>query len=185
MREFGDAERVFATRMITVEDASAAPLDMLSENWVLAHVEFGPGLPPGNGDVEPRWREDRVRLDVYFDPRMEGEGAAGVESQIRKIVRENRVVLFMKGTRDAPKCGFSRATMDILQSVLGDDFVCVDCLDELRNTGLRDGIKQFSEWPTIPQLYVAGEFVGGADIVKSMADSGELTTLLNAPPVAT
>jgi monothiol glutaredoxin len=93
---------------------------------------------------------------------------------IAKTVSENPVVLFMKGVPDQPQCGFSAITVQILDH-LGADFVGVDVL---QSDELRQGIKAFSDWPTIPQLYVKGEFVGGCDIVRQMFEAGELKTFL-------
>jgi monothiol glutaredoxin len=95
--------------------------------------------------------------------------------QIRKEISENDVVLFMKGTPVAPQCGFSAAVVQVLNH-LGVKFKGVDVLED---PGLRQGVKEFSSWPTIPQLYVKGEFVGGCDIVREMYQSGELSELLN------
>ena len=97
-----------------------------------------------------------------------------VHDFIAKAVAENPVVLFMKGVPEAPQCGFSAQVVQILDH-LGADFVGVNVL---QNDQLRDGIKTFSDWPTIPQLYVKGEFVGGCDIVREMFQAGELKTLL-------
>src|ERR1700761_8609331 len=94
---------------------------------------------------------------------------------IARTIASNDVVLFMKGTPDQPQCGFSAVTVQILDH-LGADFVGVNVL---QSDALRQGIKSFSDWPTIPQLYVKGEFVGGADIVREMFQSGELKTLLD------
>jgi monothiol glutaredoxin len=93
---------------------------------------------------------------------------------IARTVQDNPVVLFMKGTPDAPRCGFSAVVVQILDHV-GAPFVGVDVLQD---ETLRQGIKTFSDWPTIPQLYVKGEFVGGSDIVREMFSSGELQTFL-------
>ena len=89
---------------------------------------------------------------------------------IAKIIEENPVVLYMKGNRGAPQCGFSAKVVEILDTLL-EDYVTVDVL---RDAALREHIKQFSSWPTIPQLFVRGEFVGGADIVSALDESGEL-----------
>ena len=97
-----------------------------------------------------------------------------VHAWIAKSVAESSVVLFMKGEPEQPRCGFSAVSVQILDH-LGVDFVGVDVL---QSEPLRDGIKTFSDWPTIPQLYVKGEFVGGCDIIKEMFQSGELKTLL-------
>ena len=97
-----------------------------------------------------------------------------VHDFIANAVTENPVVLFMKGVPEEPRCGFSAVVVQILDH-LGADFVGVDVL---QNDAIRDGIKTYSDWPTIPQLYVKGEFVGGADIIREMFQSGELKTLL-------
>jgi len=90
--------------------------------------------------------------------------------RIRQQVTDNPVVLFMKGTPVFPQCGFSAAVVQIL-SHLGVKFKGVDVLSD---SSVRDGIKEFSSWPTIPQLYVKGEFVGGCDIIREMFETGEL-----------
>ena len=93
---------------------------------------------------------------------------------IAKTVAENPVVVFMKGVPDQPRCGFSSVVVQILDH-LGVEFIGVDVLQD---DDLRQGIKTFTDWPTIPQLYVKGEFVGGSDIIREMFQSGELKTLL-------
>lgn len=97
-----------------------------------------------------------------------------VHDFIANAVTEHPVVLFMKGAPEEPRCGFSGVVVQILDH-LGADFVGVDVL---QNDAIREGIKTYSDWPTIPQLYVKGEFVGGADIIREMFQSGELKTLL-------
>ena len=97
-----------------------------------------------------------------------------VHDFIANAVTENPVVLFMKGVPEEHRCGFSGVVVQILDH-LGADFVGVDVL---QNDAIREGIKTYSDWPTIPQLYVKGEFVGGADIIREMFQSGELKTLL-------
>ena len=104
-----------------------------------------------------------------------------VFDQIRSDISANDVVLYMKGTPVFPQCGFSAAVVEVL-SRSGVKFKGVDVLTD---PGIRDGIKQFSSWPTIPQLYVKGEFVGGCDIVREMAQSGELEQLFKDKAVAT
>ena len=100
-----------------------------------------------------------------------------VHAFIADTVKGHDVVLFMKGTPDAPRCGFSSLAVQILDHV-GASFVGVDVLQD---EGLREGVKVFSDWPTIPQLYVKGEFVGGSDIMMEMFESGELKELVGAP----
>ena len=97
-----------------------------------------------------------------------------VKDKIDSEIKNNDVCLFMKGTPDAPQCGFSMTVSNILK-MLEVNFKGVNVLE---NQSLRDGIKQFSDWPTIPQLYIKGEFIGGCDIVKEMFESGELTDYL-------
>ena len=94
---------------------------------------------------------------------------------INKEIENNDVCLFMKGTPDAPQCGFSMAVSNILK-ILEVNFKGVNVLE---NQQIREGIKEYSEWPTIPQLYVKKKFVGGCDIVKEMFEKGELQKILN------
>ena len=103
-----------------------------------------------------------------------------VHAFIEKTIADNPVVLFMKGVPDSPQCGFSAVVVQILDH-LGVDFVGVNVLQD---ESLRQGVKAFSDWPTIPQLYVKGEFVGGSDIVREMFSSGELKPLLAEKGVA-
>ena len=93
---------------------------------------------------------------------------------IAKTVAENPVVVFMKGVPDQPRCGFSSVVVQILDH-LGVEFIGVDVLQD---DDLRQGVKAFTDWPTIPQLYVKGEFVGGSDILREMFQTGELKTFL-------
>ncbi len=105
---------------------------------------------------------------------------ANVSEQIKKDITENDVVLYMKGTPVQPMCGFSAMTVQIL-SHMGVKFKGVNVLED---PNLRQGIKDFANWPTIPQLYVKGEFVGGCDIVREMYESGELEELMKSKSVA-
>ena len=103
-----------------------------------------------------------------------------IATRIRDEISSNDVVLFMKGTPVFPQCGFSAAIVQILNH-LGVKFSSVDVLTDPE---IRQGIKQFTNWPTVPQLYVEGEFVGGCDIVREMFQAGELKTLLKDKGVA-
>lgn len=174
----GDPRRVFAVRMISVDSVDDAPLGQLAYNWLVAHTNEGPGAPEGNTGEAREWHIDEMPRepggDVYFNANV-GTKQEDVEGEIKRILREHKVVLFMKGTREEPRCGFSNATVDLLKQRIGSGFECVDCLDEIKNRGLREGIKTYSDWPTIPQLYVNGDFVGGADIVATMDSNGELS----------
>ena len=97
-----------------------------------------------------------------------------IKNQIEKEISTNEVCLFMKGTPDAPQCGFSMAVTNMLK-ILEVNFKSVNVLE---NEHIRQGIKEFSEWPTIPQLYIKKEFVGGCDILKEMYENGELKKIL-------
>ena len=97
-----------------------------------------------------------------------------IHAFIADTLKQHAVVLFMKGSPDAPRCGFSSLAVQILDHI-GAEFVGVDVLQD---EGLREGVKTFSDWPTIPQLYVKGEIVGGSDIVREMFNAGELQTLM-------
>lgn len=98
-----------------------------------------------------------------------------VFNQIRRDLDANEVVLYMKGTKDAPMCGFSALAVQVLDRLGVKEFKDVNVLADPE---LRQGIKDFTDWPTIPQLYVKGEFIGGSDIIREMYESGELEQLL-------
>ncbi len=99
---------------------------------------------------------------------------SNVQERIKQTVESNSVVLFMKGTPDFPQCGFSGRAVQVLKAC-GAEFAAVDVLADPE---VREGIKQYSHWPTIPQLYVKGEFVGGSDIMMEMYQKGELQSKL-------
>ncbi|MFT8897599.1 MAG: Grx4 family monothiol glutaredoxin [Acetobacter sp.] len=103
-----------------------------------------------------------------------------IGQRIQALVEENPVMLFMKGTPDFPQCGFSARVVQVLNH-LGVPFKAENVLADPE---MREGIKIFSDWPTIPQLYVKGEFIGGCDIIMEMAQSGELQTLLKEKGIA-
>ena len=103
-----------------------------------------------------------------------------VHKYIAHLVANNRVVLFMKGNKSFPQCGFSAAVIEVLKR----HGVPFETVNVLQDQAVREGIKQFSSWPTIPQLYVNGEFIGGCDIVREMDASGELADKLKPPASA-
>jgi monothiol glutaredoxin len=121
------------------------------------------------------WDPNACRLSRLWRPwrRQEGKTAMSIEQFIDNEVKSNDVVLFMKGTPQFPMCGFSGQVVQILD-YLG---VPYKGLNVLENDDLRGGIKNYSNWPTIPQLYVKGEFVGGCDIIREMFQAGELQSL--------
>lgn len=100
------------------------------------------------------------------------------QERIGQIVASHEVVLFMKGSRQTPRCGFSATVVDILDDFLEE----YETVDVLADPAIREGVKQYADWPTIPQLYVRGKFVGGSDIVQQMRQSGELEQVLGAAP---
>jgi len=102
-----------------------------------------------------------------------------IKEKIKNLINDNQVCLFMKGTPDAPQCGFSMAVSNVLKH-LNVDFKGINVLED---ENLRQGIKDYSDWPTIPQLYVKQEFIGGCDIVKEMFEKGELKKLLEEKKV--
>ena len=101
---------------------------------------------------------------------------SSAQDRIRDVVEKNKVVLFMKGTKAFPQCGFSNAVVEVLKR----EGVPFETVNVLADPEIRQGIKDFSSWPTIPQLYIAGKFVGGCDIVTEMHKSGELSKELTA-----
>ena len=103
-----------------------------------------------------------------------------VKNKINEIINKNEVCLFMKGTPEVPQCGFSLAVSNVLKH-LDVNFQGINVLE---NPEIREGIKIFSDWPTIPQLYVKGEFIGGCDIVKEMFEKGDLQTKLQEKEIS-
>ena len=103
-----------------------------------------------------------------------------IKEKIKKLIHENDVCLFMKGTPDSPQCGFSMTVSNVLKHLK----VNFNGINVLEDENLRQGIKEFSDWPTIPQLYVKGEFVGGCDIIQDMYKSGELSIVLKSKNIS-
>ena len=102
-----------------------------------------------------------------------------IKENIQNLIDDNDICLFMKGTPNAPQCGFSMAVSNVLKH-LGVNFKGINVLED---QNLRQGIKDFSDWPTIPQLYIKNEFIGGCDIIKEMYENGELAKLLKSKNV--
>eukprot|EP00189_Rhodosorus_marinus_P012399 CAMPEP_0184746008 /NCGR_PEP_ID=MMETSP0315-20130426/8602_1 /TAXON_ID=101924 /ORGANISM="Rhodosorus marinus, Strain UTEX LB 2760" /LENGTH=166 /DNA_ID=CAMNT_0027218391 /DNA_START=324 /DNA_END=824 /DNA_ORIENTATION=- len=122
--------------------------------------------------------DNEEESDADFQPQMKKSASPqdDISKEIDKIVKETPVVLFMKGLPSAPQCGFSYKTVQILNT-LGSEYRAFNVLS---SNELREGIKKYSQWPTIPQLFVKGEFVGGCDIVEGMNSSGDLKKLLDS-----
>lgn len=104
-----------------------------------------------------------------------------IQQQIDNVVKSNDVVLFMKGEKDMPACGYSSLANQVL-NLLGVQF---EAINVLASDDIRQGIKDYSNWPTIPQLYIKGEFIGGADIIREMYESGELLSFFAEKDIAT
>ncbi|KAJ2472892.1 monothiol glutaredoxin grx5, partial [Coemansia sp. RSA 2320] len=120
-------------------------------------VHHAARLPPAHRCISARFITDRAK------------------ATIDDAVKQNDLVVFMKGTPDEPLCGFSRAVVQILQMHGVDEIASVNCLQDPE---IREGIKEYTDWPTIPQVYVKGEFIGGCDVMVQMHQSGELHELL-------
>jgi monothiol glutaredoxin len=130
------------------------------------------GSPPPRSPPVPQYRP-AARPEAEADP-VSPRGTKPVADYIAEVVKGNKVVMFMKGTPDAPACGFSAGAIGILKSYGKPVFT----FDVLSDGDVREGVKNFSSWPTIPQIFVNGEFVGGADILKQLHESGDLRTML-------
>lgn len=129
--------------------------------------------------MAPQWRA--FSSDKDFEPkRAVPPTYEEIRAKLEELVKNNKVVLFMKGSPTAPQCGFSRQVVQVLAEEGVADYIYVDIL---KSEAIRDSVKKFSDWPTIPQLYVGGEFVGGCDITKEMHAAGELKQMLQSAGV--
>lgn len=132
-------------------------------------------VPPGNETGNATWirQPSKKKADLRLTPGRHVQLTVPLEELIDRLVKENKVVAFIKGSRSAPMCGFSQRVVGILESE-GMDYESVDVLDEEYNYGLRETLKKYSNWPTFPQIFMNGELVGGCDILTSMHEKGEL-----------
>ncbi|KAG0469070.1 hypothetical protein HPP92_018398 [Vanilla planifolia] len=147
------------------------------KSWLEEHITLTGKIPPGNQNGNSPWvRRPQRKPDLRLTPGRHVQLTVPLEELIDRLVKENEVVAFIKGSRSAPQCGFSQRVVGILES-LRVDFECVDVLDEEHNFGLRETLKRYSNWPTFPQVFVRGELIGGCDIISSMAEKGELVAL--------
>ena len=142
------------------------------------HIGATGKVPPGNESGNTTWvrQPPKRKSDLRLTPGRHTQLTVPLETLIEKLVKENKVVAFIKGSRSAPQCGFSQRVVGILESE-GADYESVDVLDEEYNYGLRETLKKYSNWPTFPQIFVNGELVGGCDILSSMHEKGELAAL--------
>lgn len=172
---------VHSVKVLEVPEASKEELQEAWKAWMQEAVAEAGAIPPGNASGQTLWQQRRPRAakpEIRLTP---GKGVqdltCSVEDLVDQVVKTCKVVAFVKGTRTQPQCGFSYKVLTILQES-GADFEVVNVLDDVYNPGLREAIKNYSAWPTIPQVFVGGEFIGGADIVEEMNGSGELKTAL-------
>lgn len=145
------------------------------------HIASTGKVPPGNEQGVTSWTEKKPRLskqDIWLTPGPNVKLNITLEELIDKVIKGNKVVAFIKGSRTAPQCGFSHRVLTILNEH-GIDYESVNVLDEEHNSGLREALKVYSQWPTIPQIYANGEFVGGADILDELATNGKIKDVFN------
>lgn len=148
------------------------------KSWMEEHIAATGKVPPGNETGNTTWfrAPPQKKPDLRLTPGREVQLTVPLEQLINRLVKENKVVAFIKGSRSAPLCGFSQRVIGILESE-GVDYESVDVLDEEYNSGLRETLKKYSNWPTFPQVFVKGELIGGCDILTSMYEKGELASL--------
>jgi Grx4 family monothiol glutaredoxin len=181
-RKLGKAV-VHAVKVGVIDNATKDDLTTAWKEWLQAGVDDQGGIPPGNaGPEKEKWQgkaKPKAKPEIKLTA---GKGADDVTVSITElvdmVVKNERIVAFVKGTRTQPQCGFSHQLLETLNSMKAE-YQVVNVLDEVYNPGLREGIKEYSAWPTIPQLYINGDFVGGSDIVQEMAASGELAKIVS------
>lgn len=144
------------------------------KSWIEEHISATGKPPPGN--VQGNYTWTGAPPDIRLTPGRHVSLTIPLEELIDRLVKEHKVVTFIKGSRRAPQCGFSQKVVSILESH-GVDFVSLDVLDEEHNYGLREKLKSYSNWPTFPQVFVGGELLGGCDIISDLAEKGELKAL--------
>uniref|UniRef100_A0A061RL32 Cax-interacting protein 2 n=1 Tax=Tetraselmis sp. GSL018 TaxID=582737 RepID=A0A061RL32_9CHLO len=151
------------------------------KQWVQEAITTTGKVPPGNAPGVKDWTQGgsrSLKSDLRLTPgKGQNDLTCSMEELIAQVVKSYKIVAFVKGSRTDPECGFSFRVLSILNSHKVD-YEVVNVLDEVHNPGLREAVKAFSMWPTIPQLYVNGEFVGGADIVAELEEKGELGDVL-------
>ncbi|XP_071697787.1 bifunctional monothiol glutaredoxin-S16, chloroplastic [Rutidosis leptorrhynchoides] len=161
-----------------VDNPDRTALTEAWKSWMEEHIEVTGKVPPGNEKGNTTWvrQAPKKKADLKITPGPNTKLTVPLEELIDRMVKENKVVAFIKGSRTAPQCGFSQRVVGILDSE-GVDYESVDILDEEHNSGLRETLKSYSNWPTFPQVFVNGELVGGCDILSSMHEKGELAGL--------
>ncbi|KAK7349822.1 hypothetical protein VNO77_07542 [Canavalia gladiata] len=162
-----------------VDEPDREALTQAWKSWMEEYIKVSGKVPPGNESGNATWvkQPPKKKPDLRLTPGRHMQLTVPLEDLIDKLVKENKVVAFIKGSRSAPLCGFSQRVIAILENE-GVDYESVDVLDEEYNYGLRETLKKYSNWPTFPQIFVQGELVGGCDILSSMYEKGELASLL-------
>ncbi|KAL6534475.1 Bifunctional monothiol glutaredoxin-S16, chloroplastic [Orobanche hederae] len=151
---------------VVEEPADKTALTEAWKSWMQEHIAATGKVPPGNESGNTTWikKAPRKKSDLRLTPGRHVRLTVPLEGLVDRLVKENKVVAFIKGSRDALLCGFSQRVLQILES-------------EEYNCGLRETLKKYSNWPTFPQIFVNGELVGGCDILTSMYEKGELAGL--------
>ncbi|KAF8032037.1 hypothetical protein BT93_D1057 [Corymbia citriodora subsp. variegata] len=159
-----------------VDEPDRVALTQAWKSWMEEHMTATGKVPPGNESGNTTWirQPPKKKPDLHLTPGRHMQLTIPLEELIDRLVKENKVVAFIKGSRSAPMCGFSQRVIGILESE-GVDYESVDVLDEEYNYGLRETLKKYSNWPTFPQVFVDGELLGGCDILTSMYEEGELS----------
>jgi len=142
------------------------------------YIKISGKVPPGNESGNATWvrPQPKKKADLRLTPGRHVQLTVPLEELVNKLVKENKVVAFIKGSRSVPLCGFSQKVVGILEKE-GVDYESVNVLDEDYNYGLRETLKKYSNWPTFPQIFLNGELVGGCDILTSMFEKGEVAGL--------
>ncbi|KAK9986134.1 hypothetical protein SO802_031085 [Lithocarpus litseifolius] len=168
-----------AVKVGVVDEPDRAALTQAWKSWMEEHIKASGKIPPGNETGNITWvrQPPKKKPDLRLTPGRHVQLTVPLEELIDKLVKENKVVAFIKGSRSAPMCGFSQRVVGILEGE-GVDYESIDVLDEEYNYGLRETLKKYSNWPTFPQIFVNGELVGGCDILTSMYEKGELAPLV-------
>ena len=169
-------------RCASLPDADKSDLQAAWKAWMTQQLAATEGaLPPGNTSGNALWTARKNRASKPNLRLTKGDGDGVSDEDVSKLcgdaVQNHRVVAFIKGTRAEPECGFSHRMCAMLDELLVD-YETIDTLDEANNGNLRNVLKTFSDWPTIPQLYLDGELVGGHDILEEMHAQGELKEML-------
>ncbi|XP_052171869.1 bifunctional monothiol glutaredoxin-S16, chloroplastic [Diospyros lotus] len=168
----------WSVKVGVMDEPDRTALTQAWKSWMEEHIGATGKVPPGNESGNTTWvrQPPKKKPDLRLTPGPHVQLTVPLEELIDQLVKENKVVAFIKGSRSTPLCGFSQRVISILETE-GVDYESVDVLDEEYNSGLRETLKKYSNWPTFPQIFVNGELVGGCDILSSMYEKGELASL--------